>query len=552
MLVTPDGATDIANMGLRMDYRYRAIATDIVGQQQFYALAGPLDDIDPYNDVLTVTVESGAAEIVLSLSWDPMTGYLNTQNTYLTDPNNAIIAPFEIDFRHMVWRVSGPLAGDWLLHIAAFQPPPAGAPAAPNEGVLADYLVQASVKSEVTMDVFITNPPEERTTGTPLHLLASLTDVAPITGAAVLAGIETPSGSFYYIWLYDDGLHGDGAASDGLYGGTFYQTGQDGSYNATIIGWGYSSYIGSNFLREKIISFHMDGGGDDDGDLLPNNWEIYFHLNPNDPGDSTADGDSDGLPNNDERDRGTDPTDNDSDDGGEGDGTDPNPLDPSDDLPIPLPWGRAYPGVGKVIIRHAIDPSYGYTVLLRGDDPLGPFTAIDYDFTGNDVYTDTTVTNGVEYCYTLVAGVFVDPDYHVSALTAPTCATPNVDPLPPRGTVTINDGTGSTSDPNVTLALWATDTIDPELRPSETEFMPPADSSSSVTDMMISNNPGMADGVWEPFSETRAWTLGVGDGLATVYVRYRDAHGNESETVTATIWVVQPTLHPIFLPMIVR
>ena len=70
--------------------------------------------------------------------------------------------------------------------------------------------------------------------------------------------------------------------------------------------------------------------------------------------------------------------------------------------------------------------------------------------------------------------------------------------------------------------------------------------------MMISNNPGMADGVWEPFSETRAWTLGVGDGLATVYVRYRDAHGNESETVAATIWVVQPTLHPIFLPMIVR
>jgi Mg-chelatase subunit ChlD len=487
-LMTPDGVMDIANMGLRMDYRYRAIATDIAGQQPFYAAVGPLSDPDPYNDVLTITVESGAAEIFLSLSWDPLTGYMNTQNTYLTDPNSAFVAPFEMDTRHMVWRVSGPLAGNWLLHIAAFQPPPSGAPAAPDEGSLAQYLVQASVKSEVTMDVFIAEPPAERTTGAPLHLLASLTDVAPITGAAVLGGIETPSGLFYYLWFFDDGLHNDGAASDGLYGATFYQTGEDGSYNASILGWGSSAYLGSNFVRLKVISFHMDGGGDQDLDLLPTHWELRFRLNPDDPGDSTGDPDSDGLPNNDEWGRGTDPRDNDSDDGGESDGTDPNPLDPSDDTQIPLPWGRAYPGVGKVVIRHVIDPSYAYTALLRGDNPLGPFTLIDYDFTGQDVYTDTTVSDGSEYCYILAAVVYVDPSYHASAFTAPTCATPNTDPWPPRGAVTINDGASSTHDPNVTLALWATDTIDPELRPSETEFLPPADSSTNVTDMLICNN----------------------------------------------------------------
>ena len=52
---------------------------------------------------------------------------------------------------------------------------------------------------------------------------------------------------------------------------------------------------------------------DTDGDNMPNDWEIHFGLNPNNPGDATtgpaSDPDGDGIPNRTEFQNGTDPTD---------------------------------------------------------------------------------------------------------------------------------------------------------------------------------------------------------------------------------------------------
>jgi len=88
----------------------------------------------------------------------------------------------------------------------------------------------------------------------------------------------------------------------------------------------------------------------------------------------------------------------------------------------------------------------------------------------------------------------------------------------------------------VTLTLWASDSVDPESRwPGDEILLPPPDTASGVTHMMISNRPDLSDGVWEPYATTRRWTLTPTSDPTAVYVKYRDAAGNESEVATATI-----------------
>ncbi len=86
---------------------------------------------------------------------------------------------------------------------------------------------------------------------------------------------------------------------------------------------------------------------------------------------------------------------------------------------------------------------------------------------------------------------------------------------PPTGSVLINGGAGTTTSQEVTLTLSA------------------ADSQSGVATMSFSNdNINWSEP--EPYASTKAWTLSVGNGTKTVYVRYTDYCGN-SVVVSDTI-----------------
>jgi hypothetical protein len=72
--------------------------------------------------------------------------------------------------------------------------------------------------------------------------------------------------------------------------------------------------------------------------------------------------------------------------------------------------------------------------------------------------------------------------------------------------------------------------------------------------MRISNDGVFDSEPWEAYAETKSWTLTSGNGVKTVYVRFRSTSGGESDTITATIIfdTTAPLIKPlkIFPPMV--
>ncbi|HXF62382.1 MAG TPA: hypothetical protein VNK95_12240, partial [Caldilineaceae bacterium] len=411
------------------------------------------------------------------------------------------------------------------------------------------YLVQASVRSDVTLDVDFPVPVQERVSGVPMPIVAGLTDTGPIPDSAadVNARVYAPTGAVYNLHLYDDGAHGDGATEDGVYANTFYQTGASGSdsgagsYNVEVTATGTSPLAGS-FTRQKVLGFFIFSSADTDGDGLPPEWEDHFGGNPT-VLDPAADPDGDGRTTGEEFTDGTDPLDPDSDDGGESDGSEHNrpggpsdPHDPTDDAVQPT-WTVAYPGVSKVFVRYAPRAEYALTQIWKSESFSGTYTLLGEDLTGSGMLTDTAVTNGEDYCYYAIG---ITAGGAQSAHMTPSCATPKDDPWPPDGALLINNGASATRSPHVTLSLFASDQVElhadsPD--PLDNIMLPPASSATGVTQMRISNQGDMSGAQWEPFANSKDWTLDRTSGLASVYVQYRDAAGNESRIIPDSIWV---------------
>ncbi|MCS7004449.1 MAG: hypothetical protein NZM38_03895 [Cytophagales bacterium] len=53
--------------------------------------------------------------------------------------------------------------------------------------------------------------------------------------------------------------------------------------------------------------------------------------------------------------------------------------------------------------------------------------------------------------------------------------------------------------------------------------------------MSISNDPGFLDAKWEPYATSKSWILAGEDGIKTVFVKFKDWAGNESQTVVDNI-----------------
>jgi len=89
--------------------------------------------------------------------------------------------------------------------------------------------------------------------------------------------------------------------------------------------------------------------------------------------------------------------------------------------------------------------------------------------------------------------------------------------VPDTGSITINSGDAITNSLEAALTLSASDAL------------------SGVTSMMISESSFFTGASWESYSTTKAYTLTSSDGTKTVYVKFKDAAGNESSVYSDTI-----------------
>ena len=88
---------------------------------------------------------------------------------------------------------------------------------------------------------------------------------------------------------------------------------------------------------------------------------------------------------------------------------------------------------------------------------------------------------------------------------------------PESGSITINNGATYSNNRNVILGLSAIDT------------------TSSISQMIISEDNNFAGSNWIAYSSTSAFTLSTGDGTKTVYAKFRNGAGNESASSSDTI-----------------
>jgi hypothetical protein len=380
-----------------------------------------------------------------------------------------------------------------------------------------------------------------------------------VPGLLVAAAIEKP-GTTDSLWLFDDGLHSDGAAGDGIYGNYYSLTDVGGVYNVRIVAG--IPFGGDWVTREWTGAFWIDGpnlkqeppwDGDKDRDGLPDVWEKRCGLDTGSSADASGDFDHDGLTNIQEFHNGTIPCDADTDDGGENDGSEVrggrNPLYAPDDVVRPVGHINIRALNKMILIRWTRPLSYTGMMLYVSTNPAQLGSGIDMGTSG--IYTYTGAANDQPYFLTVqgITGT-VEGDY-----SSPIAATPKADPDAPSGAMTINGGAASTVSGDVMLDLSATDTPLDGMAESASAGLgggPLALAYNTVSggvEMRISNDAAFAGASWEPLASVKSWALvETSSGISRVYAQFRDAAHNES----LVIWDDIVFLNRMYLPIALK
>lgn len=166
---------------------------------------------------------------------------------------------------------------------------------------------------------------------------------------------------------------------------------------------------------------------------------------------------------------------------------------------------------GTIVPTLALGDVFTVSTAAAGDFAVSPTTGVNIVCNSNTTSTVTITATGTQ-AYTITPSA-----------TACTFSAGGgggggsgtvTDVLPPSNTsVNINSGASTTSVLTVTLTLAATD----------------------ATQMLVSNDAGFAGASWEGYVTSKSWLLTSGDGLKTVYAKFKDAAGNMSMAVSDTI-----------------
>jgi hypothetical protein len=239
---------------------YKLVDEDVRGEQRFFYAEGfPAFTLS----ILDKPWRVGFFDVEPSLDWMTVAFHANLDHAYdvqLWPPGATApitIAPPAVTLRedpkHSVYRIRTPAAGRWfyLVHV--------------NQSS-AEFFAAASALTSLTAKV---GPRQlaRRPSDYLMPIRVWIADRGSVLGAWVFGYVRDPNGVKVPVTLFDDGLHHDGGANDGIYGFGFPAI-VPGSYYVNLVATGTSS-TGIPFTRYPWTSFVIPGAPKRPGEFPP-------------------------------------------------------------------------------------------------------------------------------------------------------------------------------------------------------------------------------------------------------------------------------------------
>jgi len=198
--------------------------------------------------VENMLVDSAMGSMTLSF-FKPASDFILT----LTQPDgnpldiNAPNVTYASGANYETYTILAPQTGTWTTSVSSASG--------------GEYSLSTSTMDAMTLSVSADK--NAYISGDPIKITASVNDstsgslmAAPayIHGATMQVTVENPTLTQFAFDLYDDGLHNDGAADDGIYANAFAETGRGGSYNFNVHVSGNNNRDGSPFTREYPLT----------------------------------------------------------------------------------------------------------------------------------------------------------------------------------------------------------------------------------------------------------------------------------------------------------
>lgn len=248
-----------ATLPNRLGDTYKSIAEEVLDEVRLFQAYG-MADRQSKEVRWTIEVPDGLQRITFAVNWAIAGQTLRLQvedpdgNIYRADGKNPLCRD---DATHQTCIIEKVPAGKWILLVSFVET------SNTNE-----YVVWASARTQVGFQLFVGTPEAERVVHRPIQLLGVLHQGGkPLIGQTVqvhvyapyASGGTKPGAAAVDVWpltLYDDGMHGDGQAKDGIYGAQFIEGHWPGPYEVRGMAQG-TDLNGQPFTLYRNTSFHL-------------------------------------------------------------------------------------------------------------------------------------------------------------------------------------------------------------------------------------------------------------------------------------------------------
>jgi len=248
------GTYNLAPSSSQLGQVYNTILGAISNKQKLKSVSGTL--AAGATDQIDVIVDSSISEATFSVTWSGS----GTIELTLESPSGSTITEAvasgdaNIEYvsgsNYAYYRVSSAETGTWKMFLKN------GTTLLRRRNAAAiDYQSEVTADSNLTLDFNLEKDSYQQ--GDVIKMIATLSDQQPITGATVVVTVTNPSSQSALVTLFDDGVHDDGSADDGVYANNFGGTTESGTYNFSVSVTGTSntrSPNASSFSREASDS----------------------------------------------------------------------------------------------------------------------------------------------------------------------------------------------------------------------------------------------------------------------------------------------------------